>query len=278
MSPADSEPASRTENLDQSPTNTLGTFSNAASDTSKSLNENQQRKRPASVAGIVHVRRIPPGLSVAELRRILERYGRIGRVYLRKEQESERRERIMRGGSRRRMALEAWVEFLDPQRAEQVAALLNATPMDPQRRRSRFHGDLWCIEYIRDLQWHHLSDQMAAMRRERILRIKNEVHASRRERDHWLERLREAHVDAAIQQKRQKRLQRNPGDHQAKSNESRERRMPPQHRPRVQRDIAPTERGVEASSTSPADCEPCLSSKEPTVERILRQIANPTYT
>ncbi|KAK4532692.1 hypothetical protein CCYA_CCYA13G3549 [Cyanidiococcus yangmingshanensis] len=237
----------------------------------------RHQQRLAPVSGIIHLRRIPPGMSISEIRRLLERYGRIGRVYIRKEHEHERRERIQRGGVRRKRALEAWVEFLDHRTAEQVALLLNATPMDPQNRRSRFHDDLWCLEYIPALQWHHLTDQMAATRRERILRIKNEVQASRRERDLWLERSNKARAQEAIQERRRQRHPIGQKDRESVSGVEHTPKLPPQRRVRtVDHNSEPSYRESRQSPNTRSEAVAERSPQEAALERILERIANPS--
>ncbi len=235
----------------------------------------RSQRRATPLAGVVRIRRIPPGMSTSDIRRLLERHGRIGRLYVRKERDYERRERIQRGGTRRRRALEGWIEFLDHRVAKQVAALLNATPMDPQNRRSRFHDDLWCLEYVPALQWHHLTDQMAATRRERILRIKNEVQASRRERDLWLEQLNKARMLTAVQQRHQERTMGKQEQLEITPPIQNSAKLPPQRHRRADDRCSPAPQGKSQHQDTQQERGSQGSYRKAVLERILRQIANP---
>ncbi|KAK4538682.1 hypothetical protein CDCA_CDCA19G4707 [Cyanidium caldarium] len=139
--------------------------------------------------GVLYISRIPPALKPRDLRRLLEPLGTLGRVFIQPESEAARKERVQRGGSRRKRFTEGWVEFADRRAARRAAALLQGTAMDARNKRSRFHADLWCLRYVPGLQWHHLTDELAAQRRARLLRTKNEARRARQERDFWLEQV-----------------------------------------------------------------------------------------
>lgn len=132
--------------------------------------------------GVVYMSRVPPGLDVGIVRSILGRVGPLGRVWLRAEEKETVAARRSLGGRRRAGFTDAWVEFLRIADAESAVELLNGQPMTGATRRGRFENDLWCLRLLPDFKWDDLVDEACGTRRERVLRVKSEVAASRRER------------------------------------------------------------------------------------------------
>lgn len=60
--------------------------------------------------------------------------------------------------------------------------LLNGHPMTGASRRGKFENDLWCMKFLKDFAWDDLVEEVCGTRRERVLRVKSEVAAARRER------------------------------------------------------------------------------------------------
>ena len=79
--------------------------------------------------GIVQVPRVPPYMKPSALRRRLEVFGKIERLFLRQEDPQQRQRRIKSGGNRRVNYTEGYVEFEDKRVAKRVALSLNGTPM-----------------------------------------------------------------------------------------------------------------------------------------------------
>lgn len=132
--------------------------------------------------GVVYISRVPPGLDVGIVRSILGRVGELGRVWLRAEAAEIVAERRSLGGRRRAGFADGWVEFLRADDAAAAVELLNGQPMTGATRRGRFQNDLWCLRLLPNFSWDDLVEEACGSRRERVLRVKREVSAARRER------------------------------------------------------------------------------------------------
>lgn len=148
---------------------------------SKKKSSSKLRKRKGK-RGVVYLSRVPPGLDIGIVRSILGRVGPLGRVWLRAEEKETVAARRSIGGRRRAGFTDGWVEFLRCADAESAVELLNGQPMTGATRRGRFENDLWCLRLLPDFKWDDLVDEACGTRRERVLRVKSEVAASRRER------------------------------------------------------------------------------------------------
>jgi ESF2/ABP1 family protein len=142
-----------------------------------------KRKRPEKEqAGVVYLARVPPGLDIGIVRSLLGRCGPLGRVWLRAEASETLAARRKLGGRRRAGFSDGWVEFKRVRDAESVVALLNGQPIIGATRRGKFQNDLWCLRFLPGFAWDDLVDESCGTRRERVLRVKSEVAAARREK------------------------------------------------------------------------------------------------
>jgi ESF2/ABP1 family protein len=133
-------------------------------------------------AGVVYMARVPPGLDVGIVRSLLGRCGPLGRVWLRAETSETIAARRRLGGRRRAGFSDGWVEFQRQRDADSAVALLNGQPIRGATRRGKFQNDLWCLRLLPGFSWDDLVDEIYGTRRERVLRVKSEVAAARRER------------------------------------------------------------------------------------------------
>jgi ESF2/ABP1 family protein len=142
-----------------------------------------KRKRSENArAGVVYMARVPPGLDVGIVRSLLGRCGPLGRVWLRAETSETVAARRRLGGRHRAGFTDGWVEFQRQGDAESAVALLNGQPIRGATRRGKFQNDLWCLRLLPAFSWDDLVDEVFGTRRERVLRVKSEVAAARRER------------------------------------------------------------------------------------------------
>lgn len=182
--------AAQAKNLSQDglPPSTLASIAkpcNVSSSRKKRFLKQSKLKRKT---GVVYLSRVPPGLDVGIVRSILGRVGPLGRVWLRAEEKETVAARRSIGGRRRVGFSDGWVEFLRYVDAESAVELLNGQPMTGATRRGRFENDLWCLRLLPEFKWDDLVDEACGTRRERVLRVKSEVAASRRERSFFEQR------------------------------------------------------------------------------------------
>lgn len=133
-------------------------------------------------SGVVYLQRIPPGLDVGIVRSILGRCGKIGRVWLRPENAADVAERRSLGGRRRAGFMDGWVEFKRAADAQAAVEMLHGQPIVGATRRGKFQHDLWCMKALPDYAWSDLVEEVCGTKRERVLRVKREIAAAKRER------------------------------------------------------------------------------------------------
>ncbi|XP_056130835.1 activator of basal transcription 1 [Lampris incognitus] len=152
------------------------------------------------VPGIIYLGHIPPRLRPKHLRNLFTPYGEIGRIFLQPEDRVVRRKK-KKAGSRGCDFTEGWVEFRDKRVAKRVAASLHSTPMG-NKKRSRFHSDLWCIKYLHRFQWTHLSERLAYEQSVLKQRLRTEVSQAKRETSFYLANVEKSHHMDKVRKKR----------------------------------------------------------------------------
>jgi ESF2/ABP1 family protein len=80
-------------------------------------------------SGVVYLSRVPPFMKPMVLRSLLAPYGAVGKIFLTPEPATSRTKRLRGGGTRRKLYLDGWVEFLRKKDARFVAENLNAQIM-----------------------------------------------------------------------------------------------------------------------------------------------------
>lgn len=157
--------------------------------------------------GVIYMSRIPPFMRPAKVRDLLAPYGEVGRIYLKPEDQSSAYRRKKRGGNKKKKYTEGWVEFADKEVAESVAATLNATPIGDQvRKGSFFHNDLWCMKYLPDFKWRHLTEKKSYENAVRKKRRRTEIQQVKRENNQYLLQVEKAKTHKRLQEKRKRTL------------------------------------------------------------------------
>jgi ESF2/ABP1 family protein len=149
--------------------------------------------------GIVYIGFIPPKMTPATLRQLLERHagpGNIDRIFLQPESEAVTRRRQKRSGRGTVCYLHGWIEFLRSATAQRVADTLHQTPMDPSPR-SRFHGDLWSLRFEEGLMWAHIREKKVAAQREKDEKLHSLMSKSAAQNEEYLQRVSKARQMAA---------------------------------------------------------------------------------
>ena len=72
----------------------------------------------------------------------------VERIYLEKEKEQTKKDRVKSGGNRKDKYTEGWVEFTDKKQAKDCAAILNCQQIGGKKRHNLFYDDIWNIKYL----------------------------------------------------------------------------------------------------------------------------------
>lgn len=158
----------------------------------------------ASKTGVVYISRIPPGMNIHDLRRLLAPYGTLGRVFLTPEDADARRRRKRSGGSSRACFLDGWIEFISKADAKRTVARLN-TRIIGGKKRSPFHDDVWNLRYLTGFKWNHLTEQIANENAERAARLRADISQSTKENKRFVEGIEKAKVARGIEEKKREK-------------------------------------------------------------------------
>lgn len=152
-------------------------------------------------SGVIYLSRVPPFMKPAVLRSLLTPYGTVGRIFLTPESSEQRHQRLRNGGTRRKLFLDGWVEFLHKRDAKFVAETLNAQTMGG-RKRSRWHDEVWNIKYLSGLKWQMLVEQIQNENAERAARLRQEISRTKKENEWFVENVEKGKMISGIQAKR----------------------------------------------------------------------------
>jgi len=111
------------------------------------------------VRGVVYVSRVPPYMTVQQLKQHLSIFGEVTRVYLAAEDKSVTKQRRKLHGNGRRKFEEGWVEFASLRQAKDTITALNNMPIGGKKR-SKFHDDLWNLKFLQGFNWTQISEKI----------------------------------------------------------------------------------------------------------------------
>ena len=152
-------------------------------------------------SGVVYLSRVPPFMKPAVLRSLLTPNGAIGRIFLTPESSTNRSQRLKSGGTRRKLFLDGWVEFLHKKDAKFVASSLNAQTMGGKKR-SRWHDEVWNIKYLSGVKWSQLVEQIQNENAERAAKLRLEISKTTKENAKFLENVEKGKMISGIAAKR----------------------------------------------------------------------------
>lgn len=155
-------------------------------------------------SGIIYLSRCPPFMKPSVLRSLLTPYGAVGRIFLTPESTTQRTQRLKSGGTRRKLFLDGWVEFLKKKDAKFVAENLNAQTMGGKKR-SRWHDEVWNIKYLSGVKWSHLVEQIQNENAERQARMRAEIAQSKRENQRFLEDIERGKIGKTMEERKKQR-------------------------------------------------------------------------
>jgi ESF2/ABP1 family protein len=155
-------------------------------------------------SGVIYISRVPPFMKPAVLRSLLTPYGAVGRIFLTPESTTSRQQRLRGGGTRRKLYLDGWVEFLKKKDAKFVAENLNSQTMGGKKR-GRWHDEIWNIKYLSGVKWTHLVEQIQNENAERAARLRFEIAQSKKENARFLQNVEKGKMISGVEATRKKR-------------------------------------------------------------------------
>jgi ESF2/ABP1 family protein len=162
-------------------------------------------------SGVIYLSRVPPFMKPAVLRSLLTPYGALGKIFLTPEPSSSRTQRLRGGGTRRKLFLDGWVEFLHKRDAKFVADNLNAQTMGGKKR-GRWHDEVWNIKYLSGVKWNHITETIQNENAERTARMRVEISRGKAENRAFLENLEMGKMIEGVEKTRRDREERQGGE------------------------------------------------------------------
>ncbi|KAF4714296.1 Activator of basal transcription 1 [Perkinsus olseni] len=155
--------------------------------------------------GVVYFSRIPPFMQPCKLRHLMEQLGRVGRVYLTPEDETQQARRKKSGGNKKTKFVDGWVEFESKSVAKRVAATLNNTPVGGKKRHNAYRDDMWLCRYLPKFKWHHLKEHVIYNREVRGARLEQKLSQQRKINNFYQEQLLEEKRMDKMKERREKK-------------------------------------------------------------------------
>ncbi|KAF2034996.1 hypothetical protein EK21DRAFT_55670 [Setomelanomma holmii] len=162
-------------------------------------------------SGVIYLSRVPPFMKPTVLRSLLTPYGAVGKIFLTPEPAASRTQRLRGGGTRRKLFLDGWVEFLHKRDAKFVADNLNAQTMGGKKR-GRWHDEVWNIKYLSGIKWNHLVETIQNENAERAARLRVEISRGKVENKAFLENLEMGRMIQGIEAKKKEKEDRVGGE------------------------------------------------------------------
>lgn len=131
--------------------------------TPEQLEAEQKRVRHS---GVVYLSSIPPYMKPVKLRQIMERFGKVGRIFLKPEDSRVHKSRVKSGGNKKRKFTEGWCEFKSKKHAKLAAETLNGNTIGGKKR-GFYHDDILNVKYLKGFKW---GDLTRALNREKEVR------------------------------------------------------------------------------------------------------------
>ncbi|KAG7879239.1 hypothetical protein KL925_003350 [Ogataea polymorpha] len=127
----------------------------------KQLTPEQLAKEQKKIkrSGVVYLSTIPPYMKPAKLRHVLQRFGKVGRLYLKPEDPKVYKARVKTGGNKKKKFVEGWCEFENKNDAKLAAETLNGNKLGGKKG-NFYYDDIMNIKYLKGFKWHDLTEAM----------------------------------------------------------------------------------------------------------------------
>jgi ESF2/ABP1 family protein len=147
------------------------------------VDPDHQRKKP----GVIYLPSLPPYMNASKLRHLLEKQGKLGRIYLTPEDPTKYLNRVKGGGCKKESFTEGWVEFIDKADAKRCAALLNSQSVGGKKRHNFYRDDIWCIKYLHRFTWNDLMEHRVYQKQVNQKRLQTVLSKQKKEDEYFLE-------------------------------------------------------------------------------------------
>lgn len=156
----------------------------------------------SALKGVCYMQRVPPFMSADQLRNMLEKRFKIGRIYLEAEPEHVTNTRRKTGGNRKTNYTEGWIEFVQKKDAKMAAIALNNQLIGGKKQHNKYRDDTWTLKYLKGFKWHHLTEKLAYDQKMRQQRLKSDVRRAEKEINFYQEKAELSYKIGRIEERR----------------------------------------------------------------------------
>ena len=137
----------------------------------------EELKEKIRRSGVLYMSRVPIGMKISDLRKLLEDYGmeRCYLVPLKKKMENI-------DGKKVQAYKEGWIEFNDKIYAKLAEYQLNGKPIGGSRK-CPYKDELWNLKYLHKFKWNDLIENITMEKKMQEKKLKIEIAQSKREND-----------------------------------------------------------------------------------------------
>ena len=137
----------------------------------------EELKEKIRRSGVLYMSRVPIGMKISELRKLLDDYGmeRCYLVPLKKKMENI-------DGKKVQAYKEGWIEFSDKIYAKLAEYQLNGRPIGGSRK-CPYKDELWNLKYLHKFKWNDLIENLTMEKKIQEKKLKIEIAQSKREND-----------------------------------------------------------------------------------------------
>jgi ESF2/ABP1 family protein len=137
----------------------------------------EELKEKIRRSGVLYMSRVPIGMKISELRKLLEDYG-IERCYL----VPLKKKMEIINGKKVQAYKEGWIEFNDKIYAKLAEYQLNGKPIGGSRK-CPYRDELWNLKYLHKFKWNDLIENITMEKKIQEKKLKIEIAQSKREND-----------------------------------------------------------------------------------------------
>jgi ESF2/ABP1 family protein len=148
--------------------------------------ESVEEASKSTTPGVLYLPRVPPYMHAHKLRHLLAKFGEIGRIYLTPEDETTREKRVKRGGQKKTMYLDGWVEFESKAEAKAVTLQLNGQLIGGKKQHNFYRDDIWTMRYLPKFVWQDLHEHLVAKKMSRQKRLDQRLERANKEDEFFL--------------------------------------------------------------------------------------------
>ncbi|KAF0267639.1 Pre-rRNA-processing protein HuESF2 [Hanseniaspora uvarum DSM 2768] len=134
----------------------------------------KNKKKSKYKPGVVYISKLPPYMKPQKLRQVLQKFGEIDRIYMKKESEQNRKNRLKQGGNKKDKYEEGWVEFIRKSDAKLCCSTLNGNILGGKKN-SFYYDDVMNMKYLSGFKWTDLTEQMAKESEQRQSKLELEI-------------------------------------------------------------------------------------------------------